>query len=113
MRGASSPKQRKVKDHAFTPNSRSSGCCRRSPVGGKPIHPNAGIHQIHSEWRRSHRRGSVAAEYLWSVPFAGQGSCRRTPELVEEPATCTPTFAFRNTADLLPQGDTVKTKLFL
>jgi hypothetical protein len=58
-------------------------------VGGKPIHPNAGIHQIHSEWRRSHRSGSVAAEYFRIVPFDGQGSCRRIPELVGEPAFCT------------------------
>lgn len=32
--------------------------------------PNAGIHQVNSEWSRGHRRGSVADEYFWTFPLA-------------------------------------------
>ena len=66
-------------------------------LAGEPIHPNAGIHQVHSEWRCSHR-GSVADECFWIAPFAGSGSCRPIPGLVGEPAICITKIRLRNTA---------------
>jgi hypothetical protein len=38
-------------------------------VAGQSLHSNAGVHQVNSEWRGGHRRGSVAAECFWSLSF--------------------------------------------
>src|SRR5450631_4949610 len=70
MRGVSPRnKGRKVKDHASNSTARSSHRGGRPPVVGESLHSHAGNHQVNLERRRGHRRGSVAAECLWTLSF--------------------------------------------
>jgi hypothetical protein len=68
--GHACDKRKGVKANAFNSTCGSSHCGGCSPVAGESVHSDAGIHQVNSERRCGNRRGSVAAEYFWTVSFA-------------------------------------------
>ena len=110
------PNKRKVKDHAFTANSGSSrrgGC---SAVAGESLHPDAGIHQVHLERRGRHRRGLVAVECLWTVPFVVPHPCGHVAVPVSEQALKLmhhPRFVASSVAAICRKEKILKSKLLL
>jgi hypothetical protein len=56
-------------------------------VVGESLHSNAGLHQVNFERGRSDRRGSVAAECLWTVSLSFPDTCRKGMIAEKRPLT--------------------------
>src|ERR1019366_2540325 len=59
-------------EHAVTSSCRDPDRCGDPSVAGEPLHSHGGFHQVHPERSRSHSRGALAAEYLWTAANSDQ-----------------------------------------
>src|SRR5246127_3874380 len=115
--GVSSEK-RKIKDYAFnsTPGNSGRGGC--PAMAGESLHSHAGINQVNSQRRRSHRRGPVAAPCVRALSLASADPRRHlsngaTRSITRKPNASAPRSKQGNTAGYFPEGDILKNRLLL